>query len=85
MGKIKVLPESNNENVDQENYRICQLQKEKQNLIKVIFYQDSIDKLLQKWQDIIKKITFEAILKKKFNGYLIGILILKLILISMII
>jgi hypothetical protein len=83
MGKIKVPPESNNENVDQENYRICQLQKERQDLIEVIFYQDSVDKLLQKWQDIIKKITFEAISKKKkFNGYLIGILTLKLVLIT---
>ena len=65
MGKIKIPSESNNENVDQENHRIYQLQKERQDLIEAIFYQDSIDKLLQKWQDIIKKITFEAISKKK--------------------
>jgi hypothetical protein len=65
MGKIKIPLKSNNENVDQENHRTCQLQKERQDLIEAIFYQDSIDKLLQKWQDIIKKITFEAISKKK--------------------
>ena len=65
MGKIKILSESNNKNVDQENHRIYQLQKERQDLIEAIFYQDSIDKLLQKWQDIIKKITFEVISKKK--------------------
>ncbi len=81
MGKIKVPSKSNNENVDQENCRIFQLQEERQDFIEAIFYQDSIDKLLQKWQDIIKKITFEAISKKKkFNGYLIGILTLKLVL-----
>jgi len=65
IGKIKIPSESNNENVDQENHRICQLQRERQDLIEAIFYQDSIDKLLQKWKDIIKKITFEAISKKK--------------------
>ena len=69
MGKIKIPSESNNENVDQENHRIFQLQKERQDLIEAIFYQDSIDKLLQKWQDIIKKITFEAISKKKKNHW----------------
>ncbi len=38
MGKIKIPSESNNENVDQENHRICQLQRERQDLIKAIFY-----------------------------------------------
>ncbi|EXX62757.1 hypothetical protein RirG_158750 [Rhizophagus irregularis DAOM 197198w] len=84
MGKIQIPSKSNNENIDQENHRIHQLQEERQNLIEAIFYQDSIDKLLQKWQDIIKKIAFDAISKKKkkFNGYLIGIFTLKLILIT---
>ncbi|GBC38994.2 hypothetical protein GLOIN_2v1787184 [Rhizophagus irregularis DAOM 181602=DAOM 197198] len=70
MGKIQIPSKSNNENIDQENHRIHQLQEERQNLIEAIFYQDSIDKLLQKWQDIIKKIAFDAISKKKkkFNA-----------------
>ncbi|GET64272.1 hypothetical protein GLOIN_2v1787184 [Rhizophagus irregularis DAOM 181602=DAOM 197198] len=58
MGKIQIPSKSNNENIDQENHRIHQLQEERQNLIEAIFYQDSIDKLLQKWQDIIKKNSF---------------------------
>ncbi|UZO00357.1 uncharacterized protein OCT59_011491 [Rhizophagus irregularis] len=71
MGKIQIPSKSNNENIDQENHRIHQLQEERQNLIEAIFYQDSIDKLLQKWQDIIKKIAFDAISKKKKNSMVI--------------
>ncbi|PKK59735.1 hypothetical protein RhiirC2_794402 [Rhizophagus irregularis] len=63
MGKIKIPLESYNENVKQENNRIFHHQNERQILIETIFYQDSIDKLLQKWQDIIKKIC-KAIPKK---------------------
>ena len=33
-------------------------------LIETILYQDSIDKLLQKWQDIVKKMASEAVPKK---------------------
>ena len=64
MGKTKFPLESYNENVDQENFRIFHLQSERHQLIETILYQDSIDKLLQKWQDIIKKIACKAILKK---------------------
>ena len=64
MGKIKLPSTSYNENVDQENFRILHLQKECQNLIETILYQDSIDKLLQNWQDTIKKIACKAIPKK---------------------
>ena len=64
MGKIEIPLESHDENVNQENVRIASLQKERCNLIETILYQDSIDKLLQKWQDIIKKMASEAIPKK---------------------
>jgi hypothetical protein len=64
MGKIKLPLELCNENVDQENFRIFHLQSERYQLIETILYQDSIDKLLQKWQNIIKKIACKAITKK---------------------
>ncbi len=64
MGQIKFPLKSYNENVDKENFRILHLQNERHQLIETILYQDSIDKLLQKWQDIIKKIACKAIPKK---------------------
>ena len=64
MGRIKIPSESYNENVDQENLKAIYLQNEWHNLIETILYQDSIDKLLQKWQEIVKKMACEAILKK---------------------
>ena len=64
MGRIKIPLESYNENVDQENLKIIYLQNERLDLIEIILYQDSIDKLLQKWKDIIKEIACKAILKK---------------------
>jgi hypothetical protein len=64
MGKIRITSDTSDKNVNQENHRICQLQIERQNLIETILYQDSVDKLLQKWQDIIKKMAREAIPKK---------------------
>jgi len=64
MGKINIPLESYNENVDQENLRIFYLQNERQHLIETILYQDSIDKLLQKWQDIIRTMACKAIPKK---------------------
>ncbi|PKK61677.1 hypothetical protein RhiirC2_791452 [Rhizophagus irregularis] len=57
MGKIKFPLGPYHKNVDQENIRIFRLQSERHQLIKTIFYQNSIDKLLQKWQDIIKNIA----------------------------
>jgi len=57
MGKIKIPLKSSNENVDQENHKIWHLLNERQNLIEIILYQDFIDQLLQKWQDIIRKIA----------------------------
>ena len=57
MGRINFPLKSYNENVDQENLKAIYLQNERYNLIETIFYQDSIDKLLQKWQDIIRKIA----------------------------
>ncbi len=64
MGKINISLETYNENVDQENLRIFHLQNERYNLVKIILYQDSIDELLQKWQNIIRKMAREAIPKK---------------------
>ncbi|UZO29391.1 uncharacterized protein OCT59_022869 [Rhizophagus irregularis] len=64
MGKIKFPLGPYHKNVDQENIRIFCLQSERHQLIETILYQDSIDKLLQKWQDIIKNIACKAILKK---------------------
>ncbi|RHZ88112.1 hypothetical protein Glove_26g52 [Diversispora epigaea] len=65
MGDIEILLESYNENVDQENLKILYLRDERQNLIETILYQDSIDKLLQKWNVIIKKMACEVIPKRK--------------------
>jgi hypothetical protein len=64
IGEIKFPLEPYDKNVDQENFRIFHLQSERHQLIETILYQDSIDKLLQKWQDIIKKIACKAIPKK---------------------
>lgn len=64
MGRIEIPLESHDEHVNQENVRIAFFQKERCNLIETILYQDSIDKLLHKWQDIIKKMASEAIPKK---------------------
>ena len=64
MGRINFPLKSYNENVDQENLKAVYLQNERHNLIETILYQDSIDKLLQKWQDIVKKMACEAIPKK---------------------
>ena len=64
MGRINFPLKSYNENVDQENLKAVYLQNERHNLIETILYQDSIDKLLQKWQEIVKKMAYEAIPKK---------------------
>ncbi|GET66626.1 uncharacterized protein OCT59_000534 [Rhizophagus irregularis] len=64
MGKVKIPLESYNKNVDQDNFKIIHLQNERCSLIKTILYKNSIDELLQKWQNIIKKIAQKAILKK---------------------
>ncbi|RHZ81287.1 hypothetical protein Glove_122g148 [Diversispora epigaea] len=64
MGKIDIPLETYNENVKQENFKILHLQNERRNLIETIIYQDSIDKLLQKWKIIIRKIACEAVPKK---------------------
>jgi hypothetical protein len=44
--------------------RVYQLQTGRYHLIEVLLYLDSIDKLLQLWQNIIKKIACKAIPKK---------------------
>lgn len=67
MGSFKSLSESSNDSVNCENSqntKVYQLQTEWCNLIEVLLYLDSIDKLLQSWQNIIKKIACEAIPKK---------------------
>ncbi|EXX52596.1 hypothetical protein RirG_251480 [Rhizophagus irregularis DAOM 197198w] len=64
MGSFKSLSESSNDSVNCENTKVYQLQTERCNLIEVLLYLDSIDKLLQSWQNIIKKIACEAIPKK---------------------
>ncbi|PKK58517.1 hypothetical protein RhiirC2_720463 [Rhizophagus irregularis] len=64
MGRFKFPLKSFNDNVDYENLKIYQLQIERQNLIEVILYLDSIDELLQLWKDNIKKIACEFVLKK---------------------
>lgn len=64
MGNIEILLESRNEKVNQENHRIFHLQNERKNLIETILYQDSVDKLLQGWQNIIKEIALKAVPKK---------------------
>ncbi|GBB84074.1 hypothetical protein RclHR1_10700002 [Rhizophagus clarus] len=57
MGKINIPLGSHDKNVEQENSRIFHLQNERYNLIEAIFYEDSIDELLQKWQNIVRKIS----------------------------
>ncbi|RGB22539.1 hypothetical protein C1646_775917 [Rhizophagus diaphanus] len=52
MEKINIPLGSHDKNVEQENSRIFYLQNERYNLIEAIFYKDSIDELLQKWQNI---------------------------------
>ncbi len=47
MGRFKFPSKSFNNNVDSENLKVYQLQIERQNLIEVLLYLDSIDKLLQ--------------------------------------
>ncbi|RHZ58754.1 hypothetical protein Glove_368g17 [Diversispora epigaea] len=64
MSKIEIPLEAYNENVKQENNNVLYFQSERNNLIKTILYQDSINKLLEKWRNIIKKIAYEAIPKK---------------------
>ncbi|PKK59389.1 hypothetical protein RhiirC2_857366 [Rhizophagus irregularis] len=64
MGRVKFPSESFNKNVDQDNFKIIHLQNERCDLIETILYQDSIDELLQKWQNIIRKIAHDAIPKK---------------------
>ena len=64
MGRFKFPSKSFNNNVDSENLKVYQLQIERQNLIEVLLYLDSIDKLLQLWKDIIKKMACKAIPKK---------------------
>ncbi|RHZ80857.1 hypothetical protein Glove_131g21 [Diversispora epigaea] len=64
MGKISIPLEAYNENVKQENFKIQHLQNERCDLIEIILYQDPIDKLLQKWKDIIRKIACDAIPKR---------------------
>ncbi|GBB97397.1 hypothetical protein RclHR1_29880001 [Rhizophagus clarus] len=64
MGKFGSVSKSLNNNVNCENIRVYQLQTERYNLIEDLLYLDSIDKLLQSWQNIIKKIACEAIPKK---------------------
>ena len=64
MERINFPLKSYNENVDQENLKAIYLQNEWHNLIETILYQDSIDKLLQKWQEIVKKMAYEAIPKR---------------------
>ena len=64
MERINFPLKSYNENVDQENLKAVYLQNKWHNLIETILYQDSIDKLLQKWQDIVKKIACKGIPKK---------------------
>ena len=64
MGRFKFLPYSFNNNINYENFKVFQLQIERHNLIEALLYQDSINKLLQLWQDIIRKMACEAIPKK---------------------
>ncbi|RHZ53791.1 hypothetical protein Glove_437g22 [Diversispora epigaea] len=64
MGRIDILLNLYNENVNSENFKILQLQKERYDLIEIILYQDSINKLLKKWKDIIKKMACETIPKR---------------------
>ena len=47
MGRFKFPSKSFNNNVDSENLKVYQLQIERQNLIEVLLYLDSIDKLLR--------------------------------------
>jgi len=70
MGKIKIPLESHDKNVNQENLKFFHLQNERHYLVETLLYQDSIDKLLQKWHDIIKKMACEAIPKKMGNHWL---------------
>ncbi|CAG8806245.1 3339_t:CDS:2, partial [Dentiscutata erythropus] len=56
--------QSCNSNVNDENMKAFYLQIERCNLIEAILYQDSIDHLLQKWQNIIRTMVFEAVPKK---------------------
>ncbi|PKY34215.1 hypothetical protein RhiirB3_453714 [Rhizophagus irregularis] len=64
MGKINIPLGSHDKNVEQENSRIFHLQNERYNLIEAIFYEDSIDELLQKWQNIVRKMAHNAVPKK---------------------
>ena len=64
MGRFRSLSKSFDDNVNRENIKVYQLQAERCNLIEVLLYLDSIDKLLQSWQNIIKNIACEAIPKK---------------------
>src|SRR5436853_1436618 len=70
MGNIEIPLESCNEKVNQKNHRIFHLQNERKSLIETILYQDSVDKLLQEWQNIIKKIALKAVPKKKGTQWL---------------
>ncbi|CAG8605495.1 5830_t:CDS:2, partial [Diversispora eburnea] len=64
MGRIDIPLNLYNENVNSENFKVLQLQKERYDLIETILYQDSINELLEKWKDIIKKMACEAIPKR---------------------
>ncbi|CAG8811754.1 42478_t:CDS:2, partial [Gigaspora margarita] len=64
MGRINFSLESCNNSVNEENMKAFYLQIERCNLIEAILYQDSIDHLLQKWQNIIRTMAFEAAPKK---------------------
>ncbi|RHZ48039.1 hypothetical protein Glove_562g47 [Diversispora epigaea] len=64
MEKIDIPLNLYNENVNSENFKVLQLQKERYDLIETILYQDSINELLEKWKDIIKKMACEAIPKR---------------------
>lgn len=64
MGRLKFPSKSFNNDIDYENLKVYQLQIERQNLIEILLYLNSIDKLLQLWKENIKKIARESVPKK---------------------
>ncbi|RHZ72000.1 hypothetical protein Glove_248g22 [Diversispora epigaea] len=70
MGELEIPLNSQDENIYQENFKIFNFQYERHKIIETILYKNSIDKLLQNWHKNIKKITYNAIPKRKGTHWL---------------
>ncbi|RHZ60331.1 hypothetical protein Glove_355g33 [Diversispora epigaea] len=64
MGEIEIPLKAYQKDVEQENLRIYNFQDERHKLVITILHKNSIDELLQNWQNIIKRMACDAIPKK---------------------